>query len=90
MLAGKFRALALIMVAAVVAVGCGSDDKKSDSKSSSGNKNASEFTTPPPLEQDGEFLFCTDVPYPPAEYLDGSEFVGYEIEIAQEVARRLV
>jgi polar amino acid transport system substrate-binding protein len=73
----------------MVAVGCGSDDKKSDSNSGSGGKKASEFTTPPPLEQDGEFLFCTDVPYPPAEYLEGSKFVGYEIEIAEEVARRV-
>lgn len=88
-LSGKLRAFALVTLAALVAVGCGADDKSKDKGSSGAKTTASGVTTPAPLEADGEFLFCTDVPYPPAEYLDGSEFVGYEIEIAQEVARRL-
>jgi polar amino acid transport system substrate-binding protein len=32
---------------------------------------------------------CTDVPYPPAEFLEGETFVGYEIDLMTEVAERL-
>ena len=45
--------------------------------------------TPAPLETDGQFVFCTDVPYPPAEFQEGQEFKGYEVEMAEEIARRL-
>lgn len=84
------RRLAMIafslLAASLVAAGCGSDsDSKSDSKSSS--KSAG--STPAPLKANGDFLFCTDVPYPPAESQEGSKFVGYEIDIAAEVGRRL-
>ena len=78
------RALAVVCVAVLMAAvfaGCGS----SDSSSSSG----SDGKTPAPLKSGGDFLFCTDVPYAPAEYQEGSKFVGYEIDIATEVGKRL-
>lgn len=75
--------LAAIAMAAIVATGCGSSSK-STTKSSGGGGS-----TPAPLKAGGDFLFCTDVPYAPAEYQEGSKFVGYEVDIAKEVAKRL-
>lgn len=80
----------LVLVAALLLAACGDDD--SDSGSSTSNESSdsgSQVDTPPPLEADGQFVFCTDVPYPPAEFQEGQEFKGYEIELAEEVARRL-
>lgn len=45
--------------------------------------------TPQPLTAGGNFAICTDVPYPPAEYQENGQFVGYEIEIMNEIAKKL-
>ena len=89
----SFRRLsmfALLLLAALLVAACGSDDdSSSDSKKDDGASEQSSIDTPAPLEQGGEFVVCTDVPYPPAESLDGDEYVGYEIDLMDEVADRL-
>ena len=84
-----FVLLALVIATAAIAAGCGSDSDDDGGGSNTGT-NADGVSTPAPLEADGEFLFCTDVPYPPAEFLekDGS-FAGYEVEMAEEIAERI-
>lgn len=77
--------LALLLVAALVIAACGSDDDSKDDDGGGGKDSA----TPAPLEAGGDFVVCTDVPYPPAEYLEGDDYVGYEIDIMDEVADRL-
>lgn len=92
MLARRFLLLLLTtLVAAFVAAGCGDDGGGGDGEGSrdSGGDSGSKVETPPPLEAGGEFRVCTDVPYPPAEFLEGDEFVGYEIDLMNEVAERL-
>ncbi len=73
--------------AAVLAVGCGSDD--SDSTDDGGSSGDSEISTPAPLEAGGDFVICTDVPYPPAQFQEGDEFKGYEVEMGEEIAERM-
>lgn len=82
----RIASLVLIPAAALLlAAGCGSDDDGGDGGSKDGNSG----TTPAPLEAGGDFVVCTDVPYPPAEFLEGDKFVGYEIDLMTEVADRL-
>lgn len=81
------RAIPLLLIATVVAAGCGSDD--SDDGGSKKDDSSAKATTPAPLESGGDFVVCTDVPYPPAEFLEGNDFVGYEIDLMTEVADRL-
>lgn len=76
---------AALLSCALVATGCGSDESKPKASKQPSNTAA----TPAPLTAGGQFVICTDVPYPPAEYLEGANFVGYEIEIMNDVARRL-
>lgn len=81
------RTIPLILLATMVAAGCGNDD--SDDGGESGDGGAKTTSTPAPLEAGGDFVVCTDVPYPPAEFLEGSKYVGYEIDLMNEVAERL-
>lgn len=86
----SFRRFSLVaftvLAAAVIGVGCGSSKDSKTSKSSSAK---SDVTTPAPLEAGGEMVICTDVPYPPAQFQEGSKFVGYEVEMGEEIAKRL-
>lgn len=85
----RIAALLLMVIAAVtIAAGCGADEA-ADTGDRAGGEEETSIETPKPLEQGGTFVVCTDVPYPPAEYLEGGEFVGYEIDIMNEVAKRL-
>ena len=80
----------LFLTAALFTAGCGGGD--GDSKDSAGTKDgagSSLIKTPPPLEAGGELVVCTDVPYPPAEFIEDGKFVGYEIDLMDEVADRI-
>lgn len=80
-------ALAVLAVAATALAGCGKE--KASTTADDGGSTTAKIATPAPLTSGGDFLFCTDVPYPPAEYLEGSNFVGYEVDIAKELASRI-
>ena len=36
-----------------------------------------------------KIVFCSDTTYPPAEYLQGSKAIGFDVEIAQAIAKSL-
>ena len=78
----------LVSSALLLAAGCGSDDDDSGDGGAKKSGSASSIPTPEPLKAGGDFVICTDVPYPPAEYLEGDKYVGYEIDIMREVAER--
>jgi polar amino acid transport system substrate-binding protein len=80
--AGRF--LFLVLASVLLAVGCGSGS----SKSSSGGSGSS-GKTPAPLKAGGDMVYCTDVPYPPAEYQQGSDYAGYEVELGRAIAKQL-
>jgi polar amino acid transport system substrate-binding protein len=46
-------------------------------------------TPPPAIKQAGKIVFCTDATYPPEESLQGSKFVGSDIDIATAVAKQM-
>jgi polar amino acid transport system substrate-binding protein len=79
----RWFALVAVLALALFVAGCG-DDSSSDKSSSKDSGN-----TPAPLKAGGTFAFCTDVPYPPAEFQEGSKYSGYEVELAEAVAKKL-
>lgn len=90
MSASRYALLVLLLLVAPLAfAGCGDDGDDGDDGGSSKGGSTSEVATPAPLEEGGAFRVCTDVPYPPAEFLEGSKFVGYEIDVMNEVAERI-
>lgn len=46
-------------------------------------------TPPPAIKAAGKIVFCTDATYPPEESLQGTKFVGSDIDIATAVAKQM-
>jgi polar amino acid transport system substrate-binding protein len=44
---------------------------------------------PPAIKKAGTIVFCTDATYPPEESLQGTKFVGSDIDIATAVAKQM-
>jgi len=44
---------------------------------------------PPTIKSAGKIVFCTDATYPPEESLQGSKFVGSDIDIADSLAAQM-
>lgn len=86
----RLSMFALLLLVALFVAACGAEEESdSGSKQDSSSADAPKIATPAPLEEGGEFVVCSDVPYAPAEYLEGDEFVGYEIDLMDEVADRI-
>lgn len=50
---------------------------------------AATVTPPPAIKAAGKIVFCTDATYPPEESLQGTTFVGSDIDIANSVAAQM-
>lgn len=46
-------------------------------------------TTPPAAAQDEPLVFCSDLAFPPMEYLEGSTPVGADIDIAEAIGEQM-
>jgi polar amino acid transport system substrate-binding protein len=71
------RKLALAAVAAIAALGV------------LAAVAAAAVTPPPAIKSAGKIVFCTDATYPPEESLQGTKFVGSDIDIANGVAAQM-
>jgi polar amino acid transport system substrate-binding protein len=70
-----------------LAAGCSSsDDDGGGAGSSTSTKVAPAIEAPADIASAGQIRFCTDPTYPPAEFKEGSEYVGFDVEIAGAVA----
>ncbi|KGN39481.1 transporter substrate-binding domain-containing protein [Knoellia subterranea] len=78
--AGAFAALALVSTLALAA--CGSSD---DGGSDAGATNASGITT---LES-GKLKVCTHLSYKPFQFKEGSDVVGFDVDLMDLVAKKL-
>jgi polar amino acid transport system substrate-binding protein len=67
---------AVAAVVAVTAAGCGSDEPES-------------IKPDPSLVEPGVLTVCTSSPYAPFELEQDGEYVGFDIDLANEVAKRL-
>ena len=50
---------------------------------------AASVTPPPAIKSAGKIVFCTDATYPPEESLQGTKFVGSDIDIGTAVAAQM-
>jgi polar amino acid transport system substrate-binding protein len=76
--------VALACVAALAIAGCGDDDERADTDAATAA--AGEIAAPADIASAGRLRICTDPTYPPAEFKQGSEYSGFDIEIAEAIA----
>jgi len=83
---GRLRLPAIVvalLAAALIGAGCGSDDDDSSPTAEAGSTS----TPPEGLNNEGEFIVCTDPSYPPLESLDeDGDYIGFDIDVAEAVA----
>lgn len=83
------RAAALIGSASMLAfAGCG-DDSSDTADTASSTPAASVIAAPDAIKSAGSILFCSDIAYPPMEFYEGSDPKGADIDIADELAKRM-
>jgi len=79
--AARGRTLRLLVagcVLALVAAGCGSEESTATSRA-----------LDPQVIKPGTLTVCTSIPYPPFEFRQKGEPVGFDIDLANEVAKKL-
>jgi polar amino acid transport system substrate-binding protein len=84
--------MALVLVIGSLALAsCGDDDDEGDGGGGGGDTTAQDGGAPADLGliEDGKLLVGTDTPYPPFEIGQPPDITGYDIEILNEVAKRL-
>ncbi|MDO4289609.1 MAG: transporter substrate-binding domain-containing protein [Eggerthellaceae bacterium] len=74
------------LVATLGLFGCSSNNSSSSASSSAAADNAAaEYT----LMKEGTLTFATSPDFPPFENLDGDEYVGFDIDLAQAIAEKM-
>jgi polar amino acid transport system substrate-binding protein len=83
--------LAAVASLAVLAAGCGGSSKKSSSttESSVSTGSSSGIAAPSNVKSAGKLVFCSDITYPPEESYQGTKPVGSDIDIGNEIAKRM-
>ncbi len=70
-------AVAVLLAAVLVAAGCGDDNSSSTSSADLG------------LIQAGQLKVGSDIPYPPFEFGRAPDYEGFDVDVVNEIAKRL-
>jgi ABC-type amino acid transport substrate-binding protein len=90
--------VALATTLTLVAAACGEDEEEpaggtgpTAETGATGATGATGETAPPEITtlQDGILLVGSDIPYPPFEYREGGQEVGFDVDLITEIASRL-
>lgn len=77
-------AAVLVLALAILIAGCGGSGSETQSSQAAGTVSASTG-----LGEGGELNFCSDMNFPPEEFMEGTTPVGAEIELADAAAERI-
>ena len=78
-------ALAALVALAMVAAGCGSSSDSSTTSTTGGSSSGSDLG----LITDGTLTVGSDIPYPPFEQGSPPDYTGFDIDVVDEIAKRL-
>jgi polar amino acid transport system substrate-binding protein len=83
----RFRGtVVLVGLLSVVAAGCGDDDS---AESTAGSESAASAKAPAAIADAGRIVYCSDMTYPPLEFMEGPTPKGADIDFGKEIAARL-
>jgi polar amino acid transport system substrate-binding protein len=78
-------AMIALALGALTAAGCGGGDDNSTSTAAGGGGSTANLG----LKSEGTLLIGSDIPYPPFEFGDAPNYAGFDIEMVNEIAKRL-
>ncbi|MFS8579026.1 MAG: ABC transporter substrate-binding protein [Novibacillus thermophilus] len=89
----KYWGLACVLLLSVVVIACGSADSESGAAGGSGaeatGEESADQETEGAVENDKVFTFAMSGLYPPFNYQEGGELVGFDVEIGQALAEKM-
>jgi polar amino acid transport system substrate-binding protein len=77
-------AIVALALGALTAAGCGGGDDNNTSTSGGGGAAANLG-----LKESGTLLVGSDIPYPPFEFGNAPDYTGFDVEMVNEIAKRL-
>jgi polar amino acid transport system substrate-binding protein len=90
---GAFAAIPAAAALALLAAGCGSSSNSSSSTTTSSTTTTAskggKIAAPASVSKAGKLVFCSDITYPPEESYDGTKPVGSDIDIGNDIAKRM-
>lgn len=85
-----FGKIGFAVLCGVLAAGCGGgSDKDSDGSKGAAATKQVKLKAPAAVAKRGELRFCSDMSYPPEEFIEDGKPAGSDIEIAQALAKRM-
>jgi polar amino acid transport system substrate-binding protein len=78
-------AVIALAVGALTAAGCGGDDDNSTNTAAGGGGSTANLG----LKSDGTLLVGSDIPYAPFEFGDPPDYQGFDVEMVDEIGKRL-
>jgi polar amino acid transport system substrate-binding protein len=85
--------LAIFVLPVVLAAGCGSSNSNEGGGTSAGatttGASGAQIQPPSDIADAGKLIFCSDITYPPEEFYKGTTPTGSDIDIGNEIARRM-
>lgn len=83
----KIVLVGAVLMALVVLASCGGES--ADESSAQTAPNGSEIQPPDEISDRGRIVYCTDPTYPVAEFMEGEELKGFDIDTGEEIASRM-
>lgn len=82
--AGRLARILVLLVLALAIAACGGDDDEAAGTTTDTTAAASFETI-----EEGTLSVGSDIPFPPFEFREGGELTGFDVELMEEIARRL-
>src|SRR5215468_6913842 len=90
-IAQRLASAAAVLCLLIAAAGCGSSSSSDDSSStpSTGAGTTANGGLPASIRSSGVLQIASDIPFPPYEYNEGGKVVGFEVDLANAMAKEL-
>ena len=84
------RLLLVLTLGALLVAGCGDDDTASSGTTAGGTAaRTAEIAPPDAIADAGKLTFCSELAFPPVEYIDNGEVKGSDIDVGDDIAKRM-
>jgi polar amino acid transport system substrate-binding protein len=81
--------MTLLCALAFLAIGCGNGGSGSGDTSPSASSGEAKVQPPSSIADSGEIVYCSDMTYPPLEFIENETPTGADIELGDEIASLL-